>query len=133
MSVNVYPQCFIFLNAFGQGCHAIPAVSLSMKQNAWVGDRKQSGYTLEVGVHFIQSIQRILGSISDIAGTMTYPEDEKACEIAVLAPEKSLLCAKPTMSRCFLTDLVEPVEASESSETSMVRTAPFRCRTGEIS
>ena len=58
------------------------------QQNAWVGGRKQGGYTLEVGVHFIQSIQRIFGPITDIAGTMTYPKDENACEIAVLATGK---------------------------------------------
>jgi predicted dehydrogenase len=55
------------------------------QQNAWVGGRKQGGYTLEVGVHFIQSVQRMFGKITDITGTMTYPEDETSCEIAVLA------------------------------------------------
>lgn len=58
------------------------------QQNAWVGGRKQGGFTLEVGVHFIQSIQRVFGKITDIAGTMTYPEDETASEIAVLATGK---------------------------------------------
>lgn len=55
------------------------------QQNAWVGGRKQGGYTLEVGVHFIQSIQRIFGPITDVTGTMSYPEDETACETSVLA------------------------------------------------
>lgn len=57
----------------------------SWQQNTWVGSRKQGGYTLEVGVHFIQSVQRVFGPITDTTGTMTYPEDETACEIAVLA------------------------------------------------
>ncbi|MCL6452672.1 MAG: Gfo/Idh/MocA family oxidoreductase [Alicyclobacillus sp.] len=55
------------------------------QQNAWVGGRTQGGYTLEVGVHFIQAIQRVFGPIRDIAGSMTYPADETACEISVLA------------------------------------------------
>lgn len=55
------------------------------QQNAWVGGRKQGGYTLEVGVHFIQSVQRIFGRIEQIAGTMTYPANGSQCEISVLA------------------------------------------------
>lgn len=55
------------------------------QQNAWVGKRAEGGYTLEVGVHFIQSVQRIFGPISNITGTLTYPDDETACEISILA------------------------------------------------
>lgn len=55
------------------------------QQNAWVGGRKQGGYTLEVGVHFIQSIQRVFGPINDVVAHMTWPDDEQACEIGVLA------------------------------------------------
>jgi len=55
------------------------------QQNAWVGGRNQGGYTLEVGVHFIQSVQRVFGPIADVVAEMTWPENPEACEVGVLA------------------------------------------------
>ena len=55
------------------------------QQNAWVGSREQGGFTLEVGIHFIQQIQQIFGPVNVINKSIQYPKDPEASEDALLA------------------------------------------------
>lgn len=55
------------------------------QQNEWVASREQGGYVLEVGVHFIQQIQKIFGPVHVLNRIIQFPEDPKACETAILA------------------------------------------------
>lgn len=55
------------------------------QQNEWVAGREQGGYVLEVGVHFIQQMQRIFGPINVLNHFLAYPDDPQACEVGVIA------------------------------------------------
>lgn len=55
------------------------------QQNAWVGSREQGGFTLEVGIHFIQQIQQIFGPVNVINKSIQYPSNPEASEDAILA------------------------------------------------
>lgn len=55
------------------------------QQNEWVATKEQGGYVLEVGVHYIQQIQKIFGDIKVIDKSIQYPEDSKASEIGIIA------------------------------------------------
>ncbi|MGZ4113398.1 MAG: Gfo/Idh/MocA family protein [Tumebacillaceae bacterium] len=55
------------------------------QQNAWVAGREQGGYVLEVGVHFIQMMQRVFGSITRVKSQLEFPSDPQACEIGIEA------------------------------------------------
>lgn len=55
------------------------------QQNAWVAGKEQGGYVLEVGVHYIQQIQKIFGSVNVVNRFIQYPEDPHASENGILA------------------------------------------------
>ncbi|WP_102261534.1 Gfo/Idh/MocA family protein [Mesobacillus jeotgali] len=55
------------------------------QQNAWVASKEQGGYVLEVGVHFIQQLQKIFGSVEVKDVHIQFPEDAHASENAILA------------------------------------------------
>ncbi|UYZ22885.1 Gfo/Idh/MocA family protein [Mesobacillus jeotgali] len=58
------------------------------QQNAWVASKEQGGYVLEVGVHFIQQLQKIFGSVEVKDVQIQFPEDPHASENAILATLK---------------------------------------------
>jgi predicted dehydrogenase len=53
------------------------------QQNAWVAGREQGGFVLEVGVHFIQMMQRVFGPITRVKSELTFPADPQACETGI--------------------------------------------------
>lgn len=55
------------------------------QQNAWVASKEQGGYVLEVGIHYIQQIQKIFGEVKVKDVQLQFPDDPKACENAILA------------------------------------------------
>lgn len=55
------------------------------QQNEWVATKEQGGFVLEVGVHYIQQIQKIFGDIKVIHKSIQYPNDPKASEIGIIA------------------------------------------------
>lgn len=55
------------------------------QQNAWVASREQGGFVLEVGIHFIQQIQKIFGPMKFVHRSIQFPQDPGACEIGVMA------------------------------------------------
>ncbi|MBT2685140.1 Gfo/Idh/MocA family oxidoreductase [Bacillus sp. ISL-37] len=55
------------------------------QQNAWVASKEQGGYVLEVGVHFIQHLQKIFGAVEVKDVQIQFPEDPHASENAILA------------------------------------------------
>lgn len=55
------------------------------QQNDWVASREQGGFVLEVGVHYIQQIQKIFGPVHVLNKSVQYPEDPTASEIGILA------------------------------------------------
>lgn len=55
------------------------------QQNDWVASKEQGGYVLEVGVHYIQLMQKLFGPIKVMNKTLQYPEDLKASEIGIIA------------------------------------------------
>jgi predicted dehydrogenase len=55
------------------------------QQNEWVGGREQGGFILEVGVHFIQTIQRLFGGIQSVHSQVEYPANSNDCETGVIA------------------------------------------------
>lgn len=55
------------------------------QQNAWVASKEQGGYVLEVGVHFIQQLQKIFGAVTVKDVQVQFPEDPQASENAILA------------------------------------------------
>jgi predicted dehydrogenase len=58
------------------------------QQSDWVARREQGGYVLEVGVHWIQAIQRIFGSIIEVRSQLQYPDDPTLCENGIIAEMK---------------------------------------------
>ncbi len=55
------------------------------QRNAWVASKDQGGYVLEVGVHFIQQVQKIFGRVTVKNVQLQFPEDPQASEIGILA------------------------------------------------
>ncbi|MCM3006491.1 Gfo/Idh/MocA family protein [Priestia koreensis] len=55
------------------------------QQNEWIASREQGGFVLEVGVHYIQQIQRIFGNINVMDVDTQYPDDPTASERGILA------------------------------------------------
>lgn len=55
------------------------------QRNAWVASKEQGGYILEVGIHFIQQIQRIFGAVKVKDVHIQFPADPLACENGILA------------------------------------------------
>jgi predicted dehydrogenase len=55
------------------------------QHNDWIASKEQGGFVLEVGVHYIQQIQKIFGPINVLNRSLQYPEDPKACEIGIIA------------------------------------------------
>ncbi|WNF38536.1 Gfo/Idh/MocA family oxidoreductase [Bacillaceae bacterium IKA-2] len=58
------------------------------QQSEWVAGREQGGYVLEVGVHWIQAIQRIFGSITEVRSQLQFPDDPSSCENGIIAEMK---------------------------------------------
>lgn len=58
------------------------------QQSDWVASREQGGYVLEVGVHWIQAIQRIFGKIIAVKSELQFPEDPTLCENGIIAEMK---------------------------------------------
>jgi predicted dehydrogenase len=55
------------------------------QQNPWVASKEQGGYVLEVGIHYIQQLQKIFGTVKVKNVQIQFPEDPLACENAILA------------------------------------------------
>ncbi|WP_226645232.1 Gfo/Idh/MocA family protein [Mesobacillus subterraneus] len=55
------------------------------QQNAWVASKEQGGYVLEVGVHFIQQLQKVFGDVEVKDVQIQFPDDSHASESAILA------------------------------------------------
>ncbi|MDG5788589.1 Gfo/Idh/MocA family oxidoreductase [Evansella sp. AB-P1] len=55
------------------------------QQTDWVASREQGGFILEVGVHWIQLIQRVFGKIKSVKSKLQFPNDPKACENSIVA------------------------------------------------
>jgi predicted dehydrogenase len=55
------------------------------QQNAWVASKEQGGFVLEVGVHFIQQLQKIFGEVKVKEVKIQFPENPNASENAILA------------------------------------------------
>ncbi|NGZ76497.1 Gfo/Idh/MocA family protein [Saccharibacillus alkalitolerans] len=53
------------------------------QQNDWISTRREGGYLLEVGVHWIQMIQQTFGPIVAVRSEIEFPEDENLCEKTV--------------------------------------------------
>ncbi|MFA9559144.1 Gfo/Idh/MocA family protein [Evansella sp. AB-rgal1] len=58
------------------------------QQNEWVASREQGGFILEVGVHWIQVIQRVFGKVVAVRSRLQFPEDPEACETSIVAEMK---------------------------------------------
>ena len=55
------------------------------QQNAWVAGKEQGGFVLEVGIHYIQQIQKIFGAVEVVTNKIEFPQNPQACEEAILA------------------------------------------------
>ena len=55
------------------------------QHNDWIASKEQGGFVLEVGVHYIQQIQKIFGPIAVSNRSLQYPKDPNACEIGIIA------------------------------------------------
>ncbi|MBP0724961.1 Gfo/Idh/MocA family oxidoreductase [Bacillus sp. RG28] len=55
------------------------------QHNEWIASKEQGGFVLEVGVHYIQQIQKIFGPINVLNRSLQYSEDKAACEIGIIA------------------------------------------------
>lgn len=58
------------------------------QQNDWVAKREQGGFVLEVGVHYINAVQRLGGTPEIVYNEIEFPEDPEACETAFFARMK---------------------------------------------
>lgn len=58
------------------------------QQSDWVASREQGGYVLEVGVHWIQAIQRIFGKVTEVRSQLQFPDDPTLCENGIIAEMK---------------------------------------------
>jgi predicted dehydrogenase len=55
------------------------------QQNNWIDSREQGGFVLEVGVHWIQAIQKVFGPITNILSELQFPADPTKCENGIIA------------------------------------------------
>jgi predicted dehydrogenase len=55
------------------------------QQNDWVGGREQGGFVLEVGVHWIQALQKLFGRVEKVQSDLQFPADPSACENGIIA------------------------------------------------
>ncbi|HEU4963812.1 MAG TPA: Gfo/Idh/MocA family oxidoreductase [Bacilli bacterium] len=55
------------------------------QQNDWVAKREQGGFVLEVGVHYINAVQRLGGTPEVVFNEITFPEDPTLCETGYFA------------------------------------------------
>ena len=77
---------------------ALRRIDLSMRfpqwprpwqQNPWINSRKEGGFVLEVGSHFIQLIDRFFGPITPVQSEVEFPNDPNLCEIGIIAQMKT--------------------------------------------
>lgn len=55
------------------------------QQNAWIASREQGGFVLEVGVHWIQAIQKIFGRIVTVESDIQLPMNGVESETSIVA------------------------------------------------
>ncbi|OWA35833.1 oxidoreductase [Saccharibacillus sp. O16] len=55
------------------------------QQNDWISTRREGGYLLEVGIHWIQMIQQTFGRIAAVSSEIEFPSDGGLCESTVKA------------------------------------------------
>ncbi|OWR31985.1 oxidoreductase [Saccharibacillus sp. O23] len=55
------------------------------QQNDWISTRREGGYLLEVGIHWIQMIQQTFGRIAAVSSEIVFPADGGLCESTVQA------------------------------------------------
>lgn len=55
------------------------------QQNNWVGGKEQGGFVLEVGVHWIQALQKIFGRVAKVKSQLLFPQQADACENGIIA------------------------------------------------
>lgn len=55
------------------------------QQNAWIASRKQGGFILEVGVHWIQAIQKLFGRITHVQSEVQFTSNPEECERSIIA------------------------------------------------
>ncbi|WCF05754.1 Gfo/Idh/MocA family oxidoreductase [Paenibacillus thiaminolyticus] len=57
----------------------------SWQRNSWIGTRQQGGFVLEVGVHWIHVIQKLLGRITHVQSELELPFENGRCETGIRA------------------------------------------------
>ncbi|BFH13885.1 Gfo/Idh/MocA family oxidoreductase [Paenibacillus melissococcoides] len=55
------------------------------QHNSWIGTRQQGGFVLEVGVHWIHVIQKLLGRITNVQSELELPAESGRCEKGIRA------------------------------------------------
>ncbi|MBB4824714.1 putative dehydrogenase [Sporosarcina luteola] len=93
--LNYGPAAAKFASLIGEGyVGALRRLQLTMQfpewprtwqKNDWVGGRKQGGFVLEVGVHFIQQTLKVFGNLSNIQSRLELPDDSSRCETGIIA------------------------------------------------
>ncbi|MEJ8305779.1 Gfo/Idh/MocA family oxidoreductase [Saccharibacillus sacchari] len=62
-----------------------PSWPRAWQQNDWIGTRREGGYLLEVGIHWINMIQQTFGPIVAVRSEVEFPADENLCETVAKA------------------------------------------------
>lgn len=62
-----------------------PTWPRAWQQNDWIGTRREGGYLLEVGIHWINMIQQTFGPIVAVRSEVEFPTDENLCETVTTA------------------------------------------------
>ncbi|MCG7409184.1 Gfo/Idh/MocA family oxidoreductase [Paenibacillus sp. ACRRX] len=62
-----------------------PSWPRSWQHNSWISSRKQGGFVLEVGVHWIHVIQKLFGKVTHVQSELELSEQADCCEIGVEA------------------------------------------------
>ncbi|MFW5437149.1 Gfo/Idh/MocA family protein [Paenibacillus apiarius] len=62
-----------------------PSWPRDWQHNSWISSRRQGGFVLEVGVHWIHVIQKLFGRITHVQSELEFPEQPDRCEIGVRA------------------------------------------------
>lgn len=62
-----------------------PSWPRAWQQNDWIGTRREGGYLLEVGIHWINMIQQTFGPIVAVNSQVQFPADENLCETVTTA------------------------------------------------
>lgn len=62
-----------------------PTWPRSWQHNSWISTRAQGGFVLEVGVHWINVIQKLFGTITHVQSELELPADEERCETGIRA------------------------------------------------